>query len=183
MVSQFRSAGNSRVYGLIDWDKENTANDGIVVLAITERYAIENVLLDPLLVVALLLRTMKPHAFQSTFQISEELTYLDFGSSDESYLQGLVNRLQSLVLPGGGEELKSVKYASGLTLNVSRQYLELNGKRLVSAVMETFPCLKRFKTGDAVMGEICDSVLRDYPRHCPQVIVCAFEALLADVEL
>lgn len=55
-VNELYGAGNKTVYGIIDWDTKNNPNQRVRVLGHRQRYSIENYILDPLLVVALLLR-------------------------------------------------------------------------------------------------------------------------------
>jgi len=47
IVNQLRDMGNNQVFGLIDWDLSNSSEDGIIILGMERRYAIENYLLEP----------------------------------------------------------------------------------------------------------------------------------------
>ena len=62
IVGDLERSGNDSVYGLIDWDTTNESTDRVCVLAQGNRYAIENCLLDPLLVGALLAKTNRESA-------------------------------------------------------------------------------------------------------------------------
>jgi AAA15 family ATPase/GTPase len=56
IVQSLSEGGNESVYGLLDWDTRNKPEGRIHVLGEGNRYAIENCLLDPLLVLSLLMR-------------------------------------------------------------------------------------------------------------------------------
>jgi ABC-type multidrug transport system ATPase subunit len=56
VVNQLYKCGNKTAYGIIDWDLKNNENERVKVLGYGNRYSIENYILDPVLVVAFLLR-------------------------------------------------------------------------------------------------------------------------------
>jgi energy-coupling factor transporter ATP-binding protein EcfA2 len=53
-VNRLVAAGNQTVFGLVDWDSRNNPNDHIRVLCHQRRDALENLILDPVLVIAAL---------------------------------------------------------------------------------------------------------------------------------
>lgn len=55
-VQALANGGNESVFGLVDWDKRNDPEGRVHVLGHGKRYAIENYLLDPLLVAAISIR-------------------------------------------------------------------------------------------------------------------------------
>lgn len=56
VVNNLYSNGNEQIYGIIDWDLNNSPTNRVLVLGHGERYAIENFLLDPLLMGILMIR-------------------------------------------------------------------------------------------------------------------------------
>ena len=56
IVEKLRKAGNSKIFGIIDWDLKNKSTDSIFVHLENEMYTLENVILSPYFVGLLLLQ-------------------------------------------------------------------------------------------------------------------------------
>ena len=83
IVDSLKKGGVKNCYGIIDWDEteNNRPEDHIFVLAQGERYAIENCILDPLLIII----TVSYHYKQER---------VNFGLGESDNIQALLKKNQ-----------------------------------------------------------------------------------------
>ena len=177
IVESLRDGGNMSVFGLIDWDTENEPDERIVVLAYRERYAIENCLLDPLLLAGLVIREDR-----SELGLEENEGYRDFCKMAPERLQEIVDRVQRrvLALDDAAEipDRTEVMYTGGFSLTIAKAYLQKNGHDLEESVREVFPKLRRFHNVGELLLNIVDPIIAEAPNYVPQTVVAALEELL-----
>ncbi|WP_462172995.1 ATP-dependent nuclease [Pseudoalteromonas xiamenensis] len=178
IVQSLRDGGNDSVYGLLDWDRRNEPEDRVHILGKDNRYAIENCLLDPLLIVSLLIREGRGN--NKFAGLGEEVRYRDIDSLGVELLQNAVDEIQNNVLGEVGTEKISVSYLGNFELLISKKYLYMQGHSLENMVIESFPCLKRFGNNGKLLRHIIDSVLVDLPHFLPMDILECFMKLLND---
>jgi len=180
LVNQLRRGGNDTVYGLIDWDCQNEPTEWVSVLGYNERYAIENCLLDPLLVAILIVRTERK--LSSSLGLNENTTYKDIPKLQPDTLQAVVERIQRSVLGLAESEAMpvstEVSYAGGLKLSVTHQYLRCPGHELEDKMKKAYPLLNRYQNQGSLLKEVIDPVLFELPELAPQVIISCFTELL-----
>ena len=177
IVDSLVEHGNESVFGLIDWDKKNQPKDRIVVLAYNRRYAIENCLLDPLLVATLVIRESKE--FRAEIGLKESECYTNLHNMTAERYQTFVNHVQTKVLGiKPGTDLVSVKYRGGFSLDISREYLQFQGHDLEDKVKTAFPCLRRFNNTGSLLSHIADLLLSDHSNFIPMELEECLTALL-----
>ncbi|NMA74939.1 MAG: ATP-binding protein [Bacteroidales bacterium] len=93
VVNSLTDNGNDQIYGIIDWDTTNISEKRIIVLGEGKRYAIENYLLDPLLMGLLFIRETKVDV--SDFSGLSVDTYSKVIYLTESDAQIIVNKVLS----------------------------------------------------------------------------------------
>lgn len=180
-VKALAREGNISVLGLIDWDKSNDGDARVLVLGKGARYAIENFLLDPLLIAACLVSIGKHVGTLSTLTKAD--TFVRFPEIDHQRLQGAVDEIQRKVLAKLGvvdpPTTVAGRYLGGLTMELDERYLHYQGHKLEAAVQEVFPALKAFHQPNLLMLDIIDSVLLNHPDLCPVELLTAMEDLCA----
>lgn len=182
MVESLVNGGNESVFGLIDWDNANHPNGRVIVLAHERRYAIENCLLDPLLVAALAVyHDRKSLGPQVNFP--EGKGYPDLKELSQEECQEMVGAVEKLVLqiPVDGDlgDRLTIKYVGGLHVRVSTKYLRLEGHVLESAVMDVLPPLKQYHGPGRLLSKVISQVIREFPHLAPIELVEAFETILS----
>lgn len=169
--------GNESVFGLIDWDKKNQPKNRIVVLAHNRRYAIENCLLDPLLVAATGIHESKE--FRAEIGLKESECYTNLHNMTAERYQTFVDYVQTKVLGIKQEtDLVSVKYRGGFSLDISQEYLQFQGHDLEYKVKTAFPFFKRFNNTGSLLSHITDIILSDYPDFIPMELEECLNTLL-----
>jgi predicted ATPase len=180
VVKALSDAGNESVYGLIDWDRTNESEGRVCVLGPDERYAIENCLLDPLLVAALALR--ENLQFGDQLGLPSGTLYAEMLEMPVEQLQAIVNAVQRKVLGLAHEAPLSnhirIEYAGGLQLLASSDYLHMNGHDLESAVRDKIPHLRRFHNEGELLKAIVEPIIAENPLFVPRVLVEAFSTIL-----
>jgi ABC-type Mn2+/Zn2+ transport system ATPase subunit len=176
IVDSLVKHGNESVFGLIDWDKKNQPKDRIVVLAHEKRYAIENCLLDPLLVAALVV--LECPKFHAEIGLKELGNRTNFYNMTAEHYQTFVNNVQTKVL-GSNSQPDSilVKYKGGFSLNISQEYLQSQGHNLEEKVKTAYPCLKRFNN-TGLMLHVAEVILSECPNFIPMELEECLTALL-----
>ena len=183
IVSDLAESGNKSVFGLIDWDGSNKSSARVVVLAEDKRYAIENCLLDPLLVGALVV--LSDRKFASDVGLSPEVGYLDLKSMNSAEHQRIVNAVERKVLKLGDDEFGGrieCDYVGGTCCEISKAYLSMNGHQLETIVKESFPVLNQYQNTGALIMKIIDPIVFDMSEIVPVELVEAFQVLL-DMEI
>jgi ABC-type branched-subunit amino acid transport system ATPase component len=181
LVSSLARGGNHTVFGLVDWDRANVSSERVHVLAEGSRYGIENCLLDPLLLLALLVNEGKS---RDRLGLQESETYTSLGNRGVDRLQALVDVVQREVLGGDSSESIEVAYEGGLKLRVRCEYLVMQCHELEERVKRAFHEIQRFQNQGALLIRIVESVVRDHPEFLPIEIPDAFRAILrAEVDV
>ena len=184
MVQSLTDAGNVSVFGLIDWDRKNTGTPRICVLGGGERYAIENYLLDPLLVAAALLNE-DPESTRE-LGLNEGATYASFSSLSTAELSAASMVVQERIL-GCESKFKdrdaslkgslAVTYRGGWSMDLAHSYLHANGHDLEEAVLQVFPKLRRYQGAGKLLGHMANVVARNHPLLIPSGLEEAFRWL------
>jgi ABC-type Mn2+/Zn2+ transport system ATPase subunit len=172
IVTNLSQSGNDQVYGIIDWDNTNLSKDRIVVLGENERYAIENYLLDPLLMGLLFLRERKLDF--STFSINGYSNYSDINKLTQTDAQYIVNNvLNDLNLYSSKK--KPYYLQNGWTLNVSDEFNLHQGHDLETLYKNKYAFLKSYQREDALKKDIIEKVINDFPNYAPRQL---FETIM-----
>jgi ABC-type branched-subunit amino acid transport system ATPase component len=151
IVSLLRKNGNGKIYGIIDWDGSNNCSPFVKVSAEGERYSLENIILDPLLVGIYLIR--------------------------ESFLNPEAIGLKSRSYVAIGNTQPQVSYVGGLELVAPVWYLQMDGHVLERAIKAAFPPLNRVKNEHELKHNVVKKVIRDFPQFVPLSLLQLFEAL------
>lgn len=172
IVKNLSENGNDQVYGIVDWDNTNPAKGRIIVLGENERYAIENYLLDPLLMGLLFLRERKLNF--SDFTLNAYSNYSDINKLTQSDAQLIVDKvLNDLGLYS--TNIKPCTLQNGWNLNISQEFNLHQGHDLETLYKSKYPFLKLYQREDGLKKDIIEKVINDYPNFTPRQI---FETIL-----
>lgn len=173
IVNTFNAQDRTPVYGVVDYDKGERPQGKVHVLAHGSHYAIENVLLDPLLLAFLMIDQSKgalqSHVITEAFHYSQpELQKLaDIVAYDELGFERV------------GEGRPS-KYFGGMSIVVPRAMQTMNGHELDRLVQEKWPWTKaKHLSGQPAMA-VTQRVIRSQRVFCPKPIVDLFRAIATD---
>lgn len=97
IVGDLITAGNKSVYGLIDWDLGNEPRERVLVLAKGRRYALENVILDPAILVAAIYKFKKPYG-PDHYGLDPTISVFDLGGLGQDKWQQLADSVTTTVL-------------------------------------------------------------------------------------
>lgn len=176
-VTALSNGGNTSVLGLIDWDGEHPSTERIAVVAEGQRYAIENCLLDPLLIALAVLGEKD----RSTLNFLPSETYASASNMTHSRLQEIVDHTCNVIgaVAGLDHNIVStqVDYVGGLSLTVDERLLFMNGHQLEDYCKAAFPVLKKFHQTGALLKHLIESVIDDHRGFCPQAILVALKSL------
>lgn len=170
LVGRLRTNGNIKVWGLIDRDSRSQEPDESVLFDPT-RYAIENVILDPLAVGVLLLREQE----RRLEELVSPVNYLSFEAKVDQ-AQDLVDAISKLVVPPSSGERRRIAYVEGLDLWVNEWWLDTQGHELQSRLVEVFPQLKKHRS--RLLDEVVMKVWRDRPSLVPLSTLQLFQRFL-----
>ena len=160
IVSELRKGGNRSVRGVIDWDGVNTSADGVHVVGEGTHYAIENILLDPLLVAALLIIRSEHPTYKHSF-----VTLQKMGDAE---LQKLADELCPSV-PDQGAKTR-IQYIDGRSINVPTSLLTMNGHGLEEIWKNAHPSLRYFHGGlkGTLPQAVVQHVIGQLSEFCPK---------------
>ncbi len=171
IVHNLSSNGNDQIYGIIDWDTSNCTNGRVLVLGENDRYAIENYILDPLLMGLLFIREGKVAI--SDYGTSTFNTYFETSQMSEVDAQAIINKVLS-DLNLLTENLINYKLFNGWNLQVTKEFNTFQGHALEALYKEKYPFLRVHNNEDSLKRDILNKVFSDHPPFTPNVL---FETL------
>ncbi len=197
LVSRLNQEGNDSVYGIVDWDGSNKPDGNTRVLAHSKRYAIENCVLDPVVVVAFLIKKQILKA--DGVGLDEFPTFLNLPSLADNKWQVLVDHVVSRVhekakataeaLTNAGaqrkalEELQSKQRQKttpiqGPIVEFDEWWINIQGHHLEEYLLDTYPPLRTF-TGKAggLLVQVVEHIGAELPLLFPQEIVDVFKEI------
>lgn len=173
LVSSFREAGNSTVWGIVDRDERHGAPVGVKFLE--SRYSIENLVLDPLLIGLFLLR--ERHVAPTELRLPPGCVYYSLGPEEaQAIIDALTERIST---PQDDMTPTVVTYQGGITLNAPTFWLNDNGHALETRLLEAFPCFRSYR--GKLKQHVIKNVLVDVPWAVPDEVLTLFEQLQSDV--
>ncbi|MBE8990161.1 AAA family ATPase [Nostoc sp. LEGE 12450] len=179
VVNKLHSGGNRTVYGIIDWDLKNYETERVKVMGQENRYSIENYILDPILVAALLLR--EKWIERSMVGLNDDETYINLGKFDSSRLQVvadfIVKKVGEHIMPQNEADKQSCEYISGQSINLPLWFLQIQGHQLEDTLKKIFPQLNRFKQEPQLKKEILSKVIDDVPELIPKDFIVLFQEI------
>lgn len=203
IVKLLAERGSPTVRGVIDYDAKNESDGLILVIGESERYSIENFLLDPLLLAYAICR-LDPNLGDATFGVQSIRSFVPPGETSlrSAYLARLqdvavraTRRVWEFVRPVlqakfDIAELREVRYCGdGITVQLPAWYLDCRGHDLGSAVIKAFPKLHAAHARAKRRGETSEevSVVEMYVanhvmREIPELIPHAFLVLFRDLQ-
>ncbi|NOR57010.1 MAG: DUF4435 domain-containing protein, partial [Sulfurimonas sp.] len=167
VVENLFSNGNNQVYGIIDWDLTNMSRDRIIVLGEGDRYAIENYLLDPLLMGLLMIRENKIPI--TDFGMLSVSTYPQLNDLTKEDAQKIINKIL-LDLELESENKITYKTFNGWELQISKEYSQHQGHNLETLFKSKFPFLNSYQREDSLKKDVIEKVINDYPGFAPLVL-------------
>lgn len=181
ITKQMSDAGFNRVTGLVDWDGKNThiQGDAVHVLCEGQRYAIENLLLDPVLCIVLMCKFHADKAVVAGLMDQGEGFRSIDGWSVEQW-QNKVNEYCKKVLPDAElSPVDQVQYANNHSLNIPLAYLRYNGHGLERKVKGGLPCFNEHRYQRGLLPEIVRLITSgDVADWYPQSIINTMEDLI-----
>lgn len=182
ITRQMRDMGNLNVYGLIDWDTVNNPEDQIVVLGLGNRYAIENYIFEPHLLGLYLIE--KGFVTPAELGLSDCVTYLDVCDlirTDSSYLQTLVNAVESLIpwnISGNIETFDSI-LIDGTVLKIRKELQTIQGHELEEKCKVTWHKLNSVRSnnsGDSELKlDVINKIINSFPGLLSKDIIDTFK--------
>ncbi|WP_148716847.1 AAA family ATPase [Chitinolyticbacter meiyuanensis] len=181
IVSELIDGGNKKVRALLDRDSDPPASHPYYQLGGSERYNIENFILDPLLVGLLWYHDREngwevlglPET-QSIFNIQE----------NREILQSIANKILTILAEDHPHliagETCDVMYANGVVLKLPLAFCNTNGHDYCSCVLNKFLWTNRYKNkSGGVPVAIVTRVLNDVPGLIPSGFLKTFQELQA----
>jgi hypothetical protein len=171
IVKSLHASGVNNVRGIVDSDGTGASlmPPGVFRLTDGERYSIENVLLDPLLIGMLVVRERVDcnGLNRNSFGVSELGTFGGLDLNDSVALQGVVDKvLQAAGVPAGinsNSGFQKIVLVNDAIVELPRWVLEIQGHAWCRQLFERLPCLKRWKTEPGLMAAVARTVLADQP--------------------
>lgn len=172
LVGKLRDSGNDKVWGVVDRDGRGGAGLGIVFNP--ERYSIENLVYDPLVFGAFLLREGIVSAGQ--LGLDGRLRHYDLGQDHaQQIIDAVIGTVGDL---GDGDDSIEVDYVGGFSANVPSQWLTFRGHDLEDRLFDSYPPLRGI--GRRLLFEVIQKGYGDLPGFMPSSLLKMFEDLLSD---
>ena len=170
LVTQLRGAGNASVWGIVDRDARLGAAEGVVFNA--QRYAIENLVLDPLAVGVYLLRTGAVPA--ESLGLPPGLRHFQLSADHAEAISTFVS--EHVARDGDDLTPQNVRYRGGFTASVPSFWMHTNGHDLEKRITDAFLSLRQERK--ELKARVIADGLADVPNYIPLEALDIFESLL-----
>lgn len=173
VVNDLAAANNGTIFGIIDWDGKNVENDRIKILGNGKRYAIDNYLLDPLV---LILLCVEEQSWREKIGFPQLETIVHFASKSPYERQTLVNNTISLIEQKVPFEKKTeaeiVTYSilNGQSYTIPKWYTICQGHELMKYVRDAFPFINKY-TDEKLFDYVVKNIYAAYPDIIPMDVV------------
>jgi len=169
LTERFQAEGNLSVMGLTDWDQSRTPTDRIKVLGKDQFYAIENVILNPLLIASFLLK-------KTNLLRTKGWTFSTLLNSNTQKKQEIVDHIQDELVANtsfsGKKEL--VQYLGGFSLDILVDFNRKNGHELQKLLAGQVTGFPNSSDPTRPMKELVDHGILEHPPLCPQAFADVF---------
>jgi energy-coupling factor transporter ATP-binding protein EcfA2 len=170
LVKELRAAGSDSVSGIVDRDNRGAAPDHIYYLG--DRYSIENLVFDPLLLGSFLLREQVVAA--ADLGLPEGLRNFEMRAHHAPAVVFAVGTQLGIDL----NRTRDVSYLGGFSIAVPEDFLDLQGHALEGRVVDAYPRLYSYKKD--LKRQIVKRAVGDLPDFVPQSITSLLGKLLED---
>ena len=174
VVNDLTKAGNKTVYGIIDYDGKNQASGRIKILGGASRYAIDNYLMDPL-VMSILYLDESTEKTKIGFNQNDTLVGYDKKTAEErqQVCDKFIAILESNVPADKRIDTTPVKYKTmgGVEYSIPQWLTAIQGHELVSYVRNTVSFLGKYRDDKALYKRIIDYCYSNYPEIIPMELV------------
>ncbi len=180
LVNGLAKAGNQTVLGLVDWDAEQSQTSRVHVLCHARRNGLENLILDPVLVIAALAHHDAQYARDLGFLESDE-KFAELSQRSPDLWRKSVNMLVANVLEdeGGLGSKTRVAYLCGMTLEFCELWLTMDDHTLEAKLLSTIHPLNNPKKTHRSLSEYISKVILDeHPKLVPTDLLDTFRELL-----
>ncbi|WP_298952037.1 AAA family ATPase [uncultured Methylobacterium sp.] len=171
IVKELTATGNKSVFGILDWDLKRSPADRIKIISHGSHYAIDNLILNPLLIGALLIRHFG-EKFPGNVGIS------DFPAMNQHKAQILTDVIQNkLVYPRSAPAgFTAVRFFGGFEVQVKSSFALTNGHDMEAELADKFKKLGKFTNSGRgrLIEAVIDFVLEDWPNLIPLDIASIF---------
>lgn len=174
VVNDLAGADNKTVFGIIDYDGKNIATDRIKVLGCGSRYAIDNYMVDPLVMTLLYLEEVGERP-KVGFDIHDSL--VGYGKKTplekQQYCDKYLAILEAVVPADKKADSTLVKYMTmgGVEYTIPKWFTTIQGHLLVSYVRAATPFLGKYKDDKALYKKIINYCYGNYPEIIPMDVV------------
>lgn len=175
LVDKLRVSGASTILGLVDWDGKNNGTKWVHVLCQGSRYSIENLFLDPVILIVLLAKDFRGFSVKIGLLEASD-AYTDLLRWNVERWQVAIDHVETYVFGSLGEKT-IVKYVNGMSLSVSKQLLTMRGHDLVELLREKLHVLDRYP-GDKLLARIADDIVPDVKSLIPSEILETMERII-----
>jgi AAA domain, putative AbiEii toxin, Type IV TA system len=168
IVADLRASGNSTVFGIIDWDTENSSTVYVKVHGTNNRHTIENYLYDPIYL-AILFIDLEAHNIYKELGIEEAINQYSIGNESSVFLQKIadwffrkyyeVHKMNKTDI----SELTEIEYLNGKKINVPKWFLKDPGHSFEIKLKKVFSALEKYKSEGELQEEISKIIGKCYP--------------------
>lgn len=181
LVTTLEESGNKSVFGLLDWDGKSKRDGRIFILAEGRRDALENILLDPLLLASLICRQYPK--WRVTFGIAH-LNWDTFRKSTPPQLQTTVDAVGTAIFDTPCGSKVSSQYSGGLTLDIDARWFTMDDHTLTDLILDKLQFLNSIakkgsgKGAENLMLSVVDFVIGEHRAFTPIELCEIFTDLL-----
>lgn len=171
LVGLLRANGNDQVVGIVDRDDKKSSPKYIEFSS--ERYSLENHILDPLAIGLFLFR--ERHVSLAEMGLNDNFKYSSPTKEDAQKIADYVTA--KIKTSSDNASRVEIKYVGkNFNIKVDEWYLNCNGHELEKRLKESFKPLKAYRND--LLFQVCDRVFRDNKDTIPKAVYELFLKLL-----
>jgi ABC-type ATPase involved in cell division len=168
LVTNLRTAGNDKVFGIVDWDAKRTNEEFVFVHGENLCYSVENFIYNPIYLVEFFLEIKGAESVFSELKFAPSYNQYSLGSESHERLQEIsdwvLNKIRVKFPTLKTQDMTVFEFWNGKIIRLPKWYMEMKGHELETKLKKVFPSLDgKFRAEGQMQEDLAKIIAKSFP--------------------